>query len=133
MSETRNDGPAPAATDGADAGAAAANGNGAAPRRRSSSGLAGKLLPELQQLAGDLGITGIGKMRKSELIAAIQERQPGNGVARSGGERTASGSRRQADHQADRQQRDDADRQQREDAEQTDARRSGADESDGQR
>src|SRR4051812_41416789 len=75
VSDTINDGPATAAT-GADT-AANANGNGSAPRRRSGGGLAGKLLPELQQLAGDLGITGTAKMRKSELIAAIQARQSG--------------------------------------------------------
>ncbi|WP_211116361.1 transcription termination factor Rho [Glycomyces buryatensis] len=33
------------------------------------------LMPELQQMAQSLGITGVGRMRKSELIAAIQERQ----------------------------------------------------------
>src|SRR3954451_2361556 len=81
VSDTLNDGPATAATDGADS-AAKANGNGSAPRRRSAGGLAGKLLPELQQIAGDLGISGTARMRKSELIAAIQERQ-GGGAARS--------------------------------------------------
>lgn len=35
------------------------------------------LLPELQSLAGSLGITGTGRMRKGDLIAAIQERQAG--------------------------------------------------------
>jgi transcription termination factor Rho len=48
-----------------------------ARRRGGGGGLASKLLPELQQLAGDLGIAGTGKMRKSELIAAIQARQSG--------------------------------------------------------
>ncbi|SDD33205.1 transcription termination factor Rho [Glycomyces harbinensis] len=33
------------------------------------------LMPELQQMAQSLGITGVGRMRKSELIAAIQEQQ----------------------------------------------------------
>ena len=64
--------PEGAATSTADAPA-----NGTAPRRRSGGGLAGKRLPELQQLAGDLGISGTAKMRKSELIAAIQARQSG--------------------------------------------------------
>jgi transcription termination factor Rho len=32
------------------------------------------LLPELQRLAQSLGISGIGRMRKSQLVAAIQER-----------------------------------------------------------
>ena len=38
------------------------------------------LLPELQRLAQSLGITGTGRMRKSQLIAAIEE-QRGNGSA----------------------------------------------------
>src|SRR5256885_6162384 len=37
------------------------------------------LLPELQSLASSLGISGTGRMRKGELIAAIQERQGGEG------------------------------------------------------
>src|SRR3954469_14947819 len=88
VSDTLNDGPATAATDSA----ATANGNGSAPRRRTAGGLAGKLLPELQQLAGDLGITGTARMRKSELIAAIQERQ-GGGASRSTGEQAAPSQR----------------------------------------
>src|SRR4051812_41441219 len=57
----------------------AAPANGSAPtRRRSGGGLAGKLLPELQQMAGDLGISGTARMRKGELIAAIQARQSGD-------------------------------------------------------
>jgi transcription termination factor Rho len=55
---------------------AATNGHAAAPRRK-AAGLSGKLLPELQQLAGDLGISGTGKLRKNELIAAIQAKQSG--------------------------------------------------------
>ncbi|GAA4744565.1 hypothetical protein GCM10023328_28090 [Modestobacter marinus] len=56
----------------------AAAGSGTAPRsRRRGSGLAGMLLPELQRLAGELGIPGTGKMRKSDLVAAISERQVG--------------------------------------------------------
>jgi transcription termination factor Rho len=41
------------------------------------SGLTGKLLPELQQIASDLGIAGTAKMRKGQLIAAIQEARTG--------------------------------------------------------
>jgi transcription termination factor Rho len=52
---------------------------GAARRRRTGSGLAGMLLSELQSLASSLGISGTGRMRKGELIAAIQERQGGEG------------------------------------------------------
>ena len=54
------------------------------PRKRSGS-LSAKLLPELQQLAGDLGISGTAKLRKSELIAAIQAKQSGGGAAASSG------------------------------------------------
>ncbi|MGY1915645.1 transcription termination factor Rho [Blastococcus sp. SYSU DS0973] len=35
------------------------------------------LLPELQRLAGELGISGTGRMRKSDLVAAISARQVG--------------------------------------------------------
>jgi transcription termination factor Rho len=59
---------------------AANNGHAAAPRRK-AAGLSGKLLPELQQLAGDLGISGTGKLRKNELIAAIQAKQSGSATA----------------------------------------------------
>ncbi|MGY2084617.1 transcription termination factor Rho [Blastococcus sp. SYSU DS0539] len=37
------------------------------------------LLPELQRLAGELGIPGTGRMRKSDLVAAISARQVGGG------------------------------------------------------
>ncbi|HZE39203.1 MAG TPA: transcription termination factor Rho [Stackebrandtia sp.] len=47
-------------------------------RRRAGAGLAGMLMPELQQLANSLGIPSIGRMRKSELITAIQARQSGD-------------------------------------------------------
>jgi transcription termination factor Rho len=36
------------------------------------------LLPELQRVAQSLGITGVGRMRKSQLIEAIQSRQGGS-------------------------------------------------------
>jgi transcription termination factor Rho len=62
---------------------AAASAGTAARSRRRGSGLSGMLLPELQRLAGELGIPGTGKMRKSDLVAAISERQVGgsNGSA----------------------------------------------------
>ncbi|WP_405145209.1 transcription termination factor Rho [Sphaerisporangium sp. NBC_01403] len=47
----------------------------AKPRRRSGTGLSAMVLPELQALASSLGISGTGRMRKSQLIAAIQEKQ----------------------------------------------------------
>ncbi len=49
--------------------------------RRGGGGLASKLLPELQQMAQSMGIKGTGRMRKGELISAIQERQGGAAVA----------------------------------------------------
>ncbi|MBW8483922.1 transcription termination factor Rho [Actinomadura parmotrematis] len=50
----------------------------AAPRRRrAGTGLSAMLLPELKALASNLGITGTTGMRKSQLIAAIQEKQGG--------------------------------------------------------
>lgn len=52
---------------------------GSRPRRR--GGLSGMVLAELQSLAASLGITGTGRMRKNELIAAIRERQGANGAA----------------------------------------------------
>ena len=57
---------------------------GGTTTKRRGSGLSGKLLPELQQMACDLGITGTAKMRKSELIAAIQSAQGGSACRRSG-------------------------------------------------
>ncbi|WFE30245.1 transcription termination factor Rho [Solwaraspora sp. WMMD791] len=53
-----------------------------ARRRRSGTGLSAMLLPELQSLAASLGISGTARMRKSELIAAISERQAGGGAPR---------------------------------------------------
>ncbi|MEU6720554.1 transcription termination factor Rho [Nonomuraea sp. NPDC046802] len=57
----------------------------AKPRaRRSGTGLSAKVLPELQKIAAELGISGTGRMRKSQLIAAIQEKQgggPGDGAS----------------------------------------------------
>jgi transcription termination factor Rho len=39
------------------------------------------LLPELQRVAQALGITGTGRMRKGQLISAIEERRPGRAPA----------------------------------------------------
>src|SRR3954447_11541887 len=54
--------------------APAASGTAGRSRRR-GSGLSGMLLPELQQLAAELGITGTARMRKGDLVAAISARQ----------------------------------------------------------
>ena len=43
--------------------------------RRSAGGLGGKVLAELQEIAGELGIAGASKMRKGELIDAIKAAQ----------------------------------------------------------
>ena len=45
------------------------------PRRRRAGGLDGMVLAELQQLAGSLGITGTGRMRKGQLVEAIRAAQ----------------------------------------------------------
>ncbi|MEE2046978.1 Rho termination factor N-terminal domain-containing protein, partial [Nocardiopsis tropica] len=53
---------------------------GASSRSRTASrgtGLAALKLPELQKLASSLGITGTGRMRKSDVIAAIETKQGG--------------------------------------------------------
>jgi transcription termination factor Rho len=63
---------APEATDAAEP---------AKTRRRAGSGLSAMLLPELQKLAGELSISGTGRMRKGELIAAIQAKQSGGNTA----------------------------------------------------
>ena len=49
----------------------------ATSRRRASTGrgLAALVLPELQALASELGISGIARLRKGQLIEAIQDRQ----------------------------------------------------------
>jgi transcription termination factor Rho len=44
-------------------------------RRATSGGLAAMVLPELQAMAGELGISGVGRLRKSQLIEAIQSKQ----------------------------------------------------------
>jgi transcription termination factor Rho len=47
------------------------------PRRRRAGGLDGMVLTELQQLAGSLGISGTGRMRKGQLVDAIRAAQGG--------------------------------------------------------
>lgn len=47
-------------------------------------------LPELQQVAGQLGIKGTGKMRKSELVAAIKDARSGGPAATSSTSSTSS-------------------------------------------
>src|ERR1700761_594814 len=69
----------------------AADPAGAAPRSSSRSGGGGDLskllVSDLQRIAQELGISGTGRMRKGDLVAAIQERTGGSSrpSARSGG------------------------------------------------
>jgi transcription termination factor Rho len=51
--------------------------NGGSTKRRKAGGLQGMVLAELQAMAAGLGVTGTGRMRKSQLIEAIQEKQSG--------------------------------------------------------
>ncbi len=62
-------------------GAAAKTSGGLAAK--TSGGLAAMVLPELQALAGQLGISGVGRLRKGQLIEAIQAKQSAsaNGAA----------------------------------------------------
>src|SRR5260370_19364890 len=50
------------------------------------------LLPELQRLAQSMGIIGTGRMRKGQVIAAIEERQQRGGAGNHAAERAARGS-----------------------------------------
>jgi len=50
-----------------------------APASGDARGLSAMLLPELQRVAQSIGITGTARMRKSQLIAAIEERRQGGG------------------------------------------------------
>ena len=50
--------------------------------RAAGKGLTGMLLPELQSVASGLGISGVAKMRKGDLVSAIQSAQGGGAEAR---------------------------------------------------
>jgi len=71
----------PAAADGSSEGALGPEG-ALAPtsksRGRSGTGLSSLLMPELQKIAQTMGIPGAGKMRKGQLVEAIEARQGGN-------------------------------------------------------
>ena len=60
--------------------------------RRGGAGLSAMLLPELQRLAQSMGIMGTGRMRKGQVIAAIEERQQGGGAGNQAAKRAAGGS-----------------------------------------
>ena len=78
---------APVADSGAEPGTATAKGGA----KRKSGSLSAMLLPELQQLAGSMGIASA-KLRKSELIAAIQAGRSGGSGGTSGAAATATAS-----------------------------------------
>ncbi|WP_018502317.1 transcription termination factor Rho [Parafrankia discariae] len=59
------------------------DGSSAPRRRRSGTGLSAMLLPELQAMASQMGIPGVGRLRKGQLIAAIQNVQNGEVASRS--------------------------------------------------
>jgi transcription termination factor Rho len=65
----------------ADAPATGAATASASRRRRSGTGLDGMVLAELQQLASGLGIKGTARMRKSQLIETIKDKQAGGGTS----------------------------------------------------
>jgi transcription termination factor Rho len=84
-------GGAPSASEDAPAGnsaAPAAAGGGTSrtskSRSRGGAGLSSLLLPELQRMAQSMGIPGAGRMRKGQLVEAIQARQAGAGIADQG-------------------------------------------------
>jgi transcription termination factor Rho len=62
-----------------DASAPEENAGASRRRRAAGNGLTAMLLPELQSMASSLGISGTARLRKGELIAAIQEQQSGEG------------------------------------------------------
>ena len=54
------------------------------PARPGGSGLSGLKLADLQRLAQSMGITGTGRMRKSQLVEAIQSKGGGGGAQQGG-------------------------------------------------
>ncbi|GAB3478920.1 transcription termination factor Rho [Nocardiopsis coralliicola] len=63
--------------DGSAAAASAASKSQARGRQSGGTGLSALKLTELQRLASSLGITGTGRMRKNDVIAAIEAKQGG--------------------------------------------------------
>jgi transcription termination factor Rho len=88
----------PDANGAASAGEAGSAG-GAQPRSR-NAGLSALLLPELQRIAQSEGITGTAKMRKGQLIAAIEERRQSGG-SQEDSSRAGHGARDRANALAD--------------------------------
>jgi transcription termination factor Rho len=71
----------PGATEPGEAAAGQQASTAAARTGRRGTGLSAMLLPELQRLAQSLGISGSGRMRKGDLVAAIQAKQDGGSLA----------------------------------------------------
>ncbi|MFJ7245341.1 transcription termination factor Rho [Kitasatospora sp. NPDC098652] len=69
-------------------------------RRSAAAGLDGMVLAELQKLAADLGITGTGRMRKSQLIETIKEKSGGDPLLAAGGAPAAKRTAAKADAEA---------------------------------
>ncbi|MGA5819606.1 transcription termination factor Rho [Kitasatospora sp. NPDC094028] len=80
--------------------AAAAPAAPARRRRSAAAGLDGMVLAELQKLAADLGITGTGRMRKSQLIETIKEKSGGDPLLAAGGAPAAKRTAAKADAEA---------------------------------
>ncbi|HET7689388.1 MAG TPA: transcription termination factor Rho [Nocardioidaceae bacterium] len=66
-----------------------------APTVKKTGGLSSKLLPELKEIAGGLGIKGAGSMKKAQLVDAIRAAQSGGG-SQGGGAPQAEASRSEA-------------------------------------
>jgi transcription termination factor Rho len=75
---------APAGNSAAPAAARGATSRTSKSRSRGGAGLSSLLLPELQRMAQSMGIPGAGRMRKGQLVEAIQARQAGAGIANQG-------------------------------------------------
>src|SRR5947209_13340775 len=83
---------APGASEGAPVGTSApsAASGASAPKSRSrggsgGTGLSSLLMPELQRIAQSMSIPGAGRMRKGQLIEAIEARQGGAQTQEEGG------------------------------------------------
>ncbi|MFF2041623.1 transcription termination factor Rho [Kitasatospora sp. NPDC058170] len=82
--------------------AAAAPAAPARRRRTAAAGLDGLVLAELQKLASTLGISGTGRLRKSQLIEAIKEKSGGDPLlAAAGGTAAAAPATKRAAAKAD--------------------------------
>ncbi len=88
--------PAPSAADGpseGDVGSPGAMAPASKSRSRSGTGLSSLLMPELQKIAQTMGIPGAGRMRKGQLVEAIEARQGGGPRQETGAARQRSDQR----------------------------------------